>query len=62
MFEELRAVAGRVTLHLAEEDLTRNVPRAVEDLLQALRQLPAVIEAFTDVRSRGEAGLGKPPT
>jgi ubiquinone biosynthesis protein len=42
-FEELQAVAPQVGLHAAEERVTRDLPRLLEDYAEAIARLPALL-------------------
>lgn len=53
-FEELQAMAPRVGLHAAEERLTRDLPRLLEDYAEAIARLPALVRLLGERASEGE--------
>jgi ubiquinone biosynthesis protein len=63
-FEELQAMAPKLFLAAVEEELTRTLPRAVEEVVESLRHLPRLIEALTETRVVLESGRPgrQPPT
>lgn len=54
-FEELQALAPKLLLAAVEEDLTRNVPRTVEEIVESLRHVPRFLEALAETRVVSES-------
>ena len=53
-FEELRAMAPKLMLAAAKEELTRTLPRTVEEIVESLRHLPRLIETLAETRTGRE--------
>jgi len=42
-FDEFQAMAAQVSLHAAEDELTRELPRVLEDYTELIRRLPDLL-------------------
>jgi hypothetical protein len=53
-FEELQGMAAQVSVHAAEETLTRDLPRLLEDCAEAIARLPAPVRLLGQRASEAE--------
>jgi ubiquinone biosynthesis protein len=62
-FTELEAMAPKVILAAVEEEVTRNLPRTAEELVESLRHLPRLLEAVVETRAAsGKSRSGPSPS